>query len=124
MLAPPWLLALGLVIGLLVLIPARRLRAADLSANTIGLYALVLWLFAMVIAIRPGATRLLVPILLVAYLAPFIASPEVIGRVLGRVRPAKPPIKNVTPPDPPGLPRGDRDDGYGDLDDRGDRDET
>jgi len=31
MLAPPWLLALGLVLGLLVLIPARRLQLAGVA---------------------------------------------------------------------------------------------
>ena len=53
----PWLLALGLVIGLLVLIPARRLQLAGLSSRTIGLYALSLWILAMVVAIAPTATR-------------------------------------------------------------------
>jgi hypothetical protein len=102
MFAPPWLLALGLVLGLIVLVPAGRLRAAGLSGASIGLYAATLWGLAMVVAIRPGATRILIPVLLVAYLAPFVAPPEVIGRVLRRRRPDdRPPIKNVTPPDPP-----------------------
>jgi hypothetical protein len=102
MIAPPWLLALGLVLGLLVLLPARRLRAAGLARATVGLYALVLWGLAMVVAIRPGATRILVPVLLLAYLAPFIAAPDVVGRVLRRdAQPARPAIKDVTPPDPP-----------------------
>ena len=43
MIAPPWLIALALVLGLLVLIPARRLRAAGLSSGSVGLYALTLW---------------------------------------------------------------------------------
>jgi hypothetical protein len=114
MVAPPWLLALGLVLGLLVLIPARRLQLAGVAPRTIGLLALVLWSLAMLVAIRPGATRVLVPILLVAYLAPFVAAPDRVGRVLGRGGgrgrggPAgpggqgldrRPPPKNVTPPD-------------------------
>ena len=104
MLAPPWLLAIGLVIGLLVLIPARRLQAAGLSSGAIGLYALLLWALAMLVAIRPGATRLLIPLLLVAALAPFLASPDTIRRVLRRPPatpgpPIRPPMKNVTPPD-------------------------
>jgi len=105
-LAPPWLIALALVLGLLVLVPARRLREAGLSRGSVGVYIALLWGVAMLVAIRPGATRLLIPILLLGYLAPFIASPDLIGRILGRrPRPGDaPPIKNVTPPDPPPLP--------------------
>ena len=103
MLAPPWLLALALGLGLLVLIPARRLRAAGLSSGSVGLYALALWGLAMLVAIRPGGTRILIPLLLLAWVAPFIAGPDVLGRVLRR-QPTRPPIKNVTPPDPPPLP--------------------
>jgi hypothetical protein len=103
MLAPPWLLALGLVLGLLVLLPARRLQLAGLAPRTIGLLALTLWSLAMFVAIRPGATRVLIPILLLAYLAPFVAAPERVGRILrrgGRPGGGRPPMKNVTPPDP------------------------
>ncbi len=103
MIAPPWLLALALGLGLLVLIPARRLRAAGLSSGSVGLYALSLWGLAMLVAIRPGATRIVIPLLLLAWVAPFIAGPDVLGRVLRR-QPSRPPIKNVTPPDPPPLP--------------------
>jgi hypothetical protein len=102
MIAPPWLLALGLVLALLMLIPARRLRAAGLSSGVVGLYALAIWALAMFVAIRPGATRLVIPLLLLGYLAPFIASPEVIGRFLRRGPPRRP-IKDVTPPDPPEI---------------------
>jgi hypothetical protein len=103
MIAPPWLLALALALGLLVLIPARRLRAAGLSSGSVGLYALTLWGLAMFVAVRPGATRILIPLLLLAWVAPFIAGPDVLGRLLRR-QPSRPPIKNVTPPDPPPLP--------------------
>ena len=80
----PWLLALGLLIGLLVLVPARRLHAAGLSSAVIGGYALALWLLAMFVAVRPVASRLLVPILVLAYLAPFVAAPDTVGRFLRR----------------------------------------
>jgi hypothetical protein len=106
----PWLLALALVIGLLILVPARRLQLAGLTPRTIGLYALTLWLLAMIVAIQPVATRVLVPILLIAYIGPFVAAPDTVRRVLrqghrpgsGRAsgRPTgQPPMKNVTPPD-------------------------
>ncbi len=101
MLPAPWLLALALVLGLLVLVPARRLQLSGLSARVIGLYAVVLWLLGMAVAIRPVATRFLVPIVLVLYLAPFIAGPERVRRLLRRPPPGvdRPPIKDVTPPD-------------------------
>lgn len=106
MLAPPWLLALGLVLGLLVLVPARRLQLAGLAPRTIGLLAATLWALGMLVAIRPVASRILIPILLIAYIAPFVAAPDRLGRVLGRGGgrhgPAgEPPMKNVTPSDPP-----------------------
>ncbi len=117
MLAPPWLLALGLVLGLLVLIPARRLQLAGLAPRTIGLFALTLWALAMLVAISPGGARVLIPILLVAYLAPFVAAPDRFGRILrrgggsgGPSGGARPPVKNVTPPEtsvPPEPPPGD-----------------
>jgi hypothetical protein len=100
----PWLLALGLVLGVLVLFPARRLQLAGLSARTVGLYALAVWLLGFVMAIRPVGARFLIPIVLLAYIAPFVAAPEVVGRVLRRGAPRDPPpppMKNVTPPDDP-----------------------
>ena len=104
----PWLLALGFALGLLVLIPARRLQAADFTSRTIGLYAIALWAMGMLLAIRPLGARFLVPILLIAYLAPFIGAPEQVRRVLARGRgrmpgtPGAPPMKDVTPREPPG----------------------
>jgi hypothetical protein len=98
----PQLLALGLGLGLLVLLPARRLQLAGWSGRAIGLYALGMWLVALIVAVRPVATRFLIPILLVAYLAPFVAAPERVVHVLRRGRrgdPPPPPIKDVTPPD-------------------------
>ena len=120
--AAPWLLALGMVLGLLVLIPARRLQLAGVASRTIGLFSLSLWLLAMLVAIRPTATRILIPILLIAYIAPFVTAPERLRRVLdrggaprggaprgggatGRAT-GRPPMKNVTPADPP-EPRDD-----------------
>ena len=100
----PWLLALGLVLGLLVLLPARRLQLAGLAPRTIWLLALTMWTLGMFVAIRPVAARVLVPILLIAYLAPFVTAPDRMGRIMRRGAagsPSKPPIKNVTPTDPP-----------------------
>jgi hypothetical protein len=105
---PPWLLAVAIVVTLIILVPARRLQLAGLSSRTIGLYALSLWLLAMLLAVRPAGTRFLVPILLVAYIAPFVAAPEAVARFLRRGRGGsgpddrlgpRPPMKDVTPPD-------------------------
>jgi len=108
----PWLLALGIGLALLVLLPSRRLQLAGLSSRVVGAYALALWGLAMVIAIRPVGARFLVPILLAAYLAPFVAAPERVGRFLtrGRGRGRGPgvdrgpgadgrEVKDVTPPE-------------------------
>jgi hypothetical protein len=109
MAAPPWLLALGLVLGLLVLLPARRLQLAGLAPRTIGLLALLLWALGMLVAVSPGGARVLIPILLVAYLAPFVAAPDRVGRILrrgggpGGRGGGAPPMKNVTPPDADGA---------------------
>jgi len=118
----PWLLALALVIGLLILVPARRLQLAGLAPRTIGLYALTLWLLAMIVAVQPVATRVLVPILLISYIAPFVAAPDTVRRVLrqgdrpdsGRPSgglPGRPPMKNVTPPEA-GVPTDPPDDSH------------
>ena len=105
----PALLAIALVLGLLVLLPARRLQLAGFRGRTIGAYAAFLWALAFVLAIRPVAARFLVPILLVAYLAPFVVAPGRMARIVSRGRgrpggptgePPRPPMKNVTPPEP------------------------
>ncbi len=119
MLPAPALLLVGLVLGFLILIPARRLQLAGFSARAIGSYAVVLWGLAFLLAVRPAGTRLLVPILLVAYLAPFVVAPDRFARIVRRRRVASrpaggtsdtdhsdgpPPIKNVTPADSPRDP--------------------
>ena len=103
MLPAPWLLGLALLVALLVLIPARRLRLGGYAPRTIGLYTLVLWALAMLLVVRPIGGRLLVPLVLVGYLAPFVGAPGEVRRALDRRRPrsrgGRPPMKNVTPPD-------------------------
>jgi len=107
MLPAPALLALALVILLLVLLPARRLQVAGFGGRAIGLYALCMWAMAFFLAVRPGATRFLIPFLLVGYIAPFVVAPDRLSRIgrRGGGDPPRPPIKNVTPPDPPKDPR-------------------
>jgi hypothetical protein len=117
MLPAPALLLVGLILGLIILLPARRLQLAGFSSRAIGAYAACLWALAFFLAVRPVAARFLVPILLVAYLAPFVVAPGRLSGIVTRGRgrggaggagspratgdSLKPPIKNVTPPDPP-----------------------
>jgi hypothetical protein len=95
---PPALLAIVLVTGLLALVPTRRVHLAGWSQAAVGAYFLALWIGAAVIAWAPGTARFLVPIVLVAYLAPFVTLRAGVDRLLGRPRPPAP--RNVTPRDP------------------------
>jgi hypothetical protein len=109
MLPAPALLAVGLVLALIILLPARRLQLAGFSGRAIGLYAVCLWALAFFLAVRPFAARFLIPILLIAYLAPFVVAPGRLSGIVSRGRgrggpgaagdPPKRQIKNVTPPD-------------------------
>ncbi len=96
----PWFLALALVVALVVLLPARRLQLGGLSGRAIGIYVLFVWALGMAVIVRPGVTRFLIPILLVAYIAPFVAGPDRIARFnrRGRRGPPARPMKDVTPP--------------------------
>ena len=96
----PWLLALALGVAFVVLLPARRLQLGGLSGRAIGIYAVFVWSLGMAVILRPGVTRFLIPILLVAYIAPFVAGPDRIARWnrRGRRSPPPTPIKDVTPP--------------------------
>jgi hypothetical protein len=103
----PALLAIALVLGLVVLLPARRLQLAGFRGRSIGGYAAFLWVLAFVLAIRPVAARFLIPILVIAYLAPFVVAPARMARIMARGRgprrvdPLRPPMKDVTPPPEP-----------------------
>ena len=111
----PLLLVIVLVAALVGLIPVWRLRIAGWPPRWLVL-AWVLYAASIFLAVRaPLATRFLLPILVLAYVAPFIAGPERLTRVLrGPGEPARPVI-DVTPPAAAGLPGGDAgDDGAGD----------
>ena len=111
----PLLLVIVLVAALVALIPVWRLRIAGWPPRWLVL-AWVLYAASIFLAVRaPLATRFLLPILVLAYVAPFIAGPERLTRVLrGPGEPARPVI-DVTPPAAAGLPGGDAgDDDAGD----------
>jgi hypothetical protein len=104
----PALIALFLVAALVALLPVWRLRLAGWSRGAL-FTAWLLYALGIFVAVRfPGPMRFLLPILVIAYVAPFVVGPERLARVLGRrTPPGPPPIKNVTPPPPPSLPDGD-----------------
>ncbi|HWP62811.1 MAG TPA: hypothetical protein VNO86_05015 [Candidatus Binatia bacterium] len=102
--ANPALLAFLLVLALLALLPARRLHLAGWSGRAILAYYLALLGLGVLTVELRALGRLLVPVLIVAYLAPFVTIGDGLGRLLGTrgrrpPRPeAGPPPKNVTPP--------------------------
>ncbi len=111
----PLLLVIVLVAALVGLIPVWRLRIAGWPPRWLVL-AWVLYAASIFLAVRaPLATRFLLPILVLAYVAPFIAGPERLTRVLrGPGEPPRPVI-DVTPPPAAGLPGGETgDDDFGD----------
>jgi len=69
---PPSLIAILLVTALLALLPTRRLYLSGRSQGLVSAYFLVLWSAASLAAWAPGALRLIVPIVVIAWLAPFV----------------------------------------------------
>ena len=103
----PQTLGLGLLLALLALVPTRRLAQRGASQATLTAYFLGVWLLS-VVTVLAGGHRLLVAVLLVAYLAPFVtlsAGFAELGRRFGfgvgrsPREPVRPPMKDVTPPD-------------------------
>ena len=100
-------LVIAVVVALVVLIPTRRLQLAGWSRDAMWTYFAFVWILGVVVSILPAPARFLVPILLVAYLAPFVSVRAGIDYLFGSrrqdppVEPEQPPIKNVTPPDSP-----------------------
>lgn len=101
---PPALVLLFLVAALLAMIPVWRLHRAGWSAGSL-FTAWVLYLVGIFVGVRfPGGLRFLLPILVLAYVAPFVAGPERLTRLFGRRREEPHVIIDVTPPPAPGLP--------------------
>jgi len=100
----PLLLLIALVAGLLALLPVWRLHQAGWPARTLLTAWVVYWLAIFVGMRFPGPLRLLLPVLFVAYVAPFVAGPERLARVIRRRRPEPGVIIDVTPRPAPGLP--------------------
>ncbi len=104
----PALVLSFLVAGLIALIPVWRLHVAGWPPRTL-LTAWLVYAAWILISVRfPGPVRFLLPILVLAYVAPFVAGPERLSRVLNRQRAERPgvvidvtPRPSVGPPEPP-----------------------
>lgn len=100
----PALLVTLLVAALLALVPVWRLRVAGWPPRAL-LAAWLVYATGILLAVRfPGPFRVLLPILVLAYLAPFVAGPERLTRVLRGRRPGRGVVIDVTPRPLPGLP--------------------
>ena len=104
---PPFVIALVLVVGVVALVPARRLFLAGRSTGFIATWFAAVWVLGVIVVLAPGLARLVVPVLVVLYIAPFFSWPAAIARVLSRREAPRPPLKNVTPrtQDEPNTPR-------------------
>jgi hypothetical protein len=100
----PGLLILLLVACLLALLPVWRLRVAGWPPRSLFIAWLSYAIGIFVIVRFPGPFRFLLPILVLAMIAPFVAGPERLTRVLRGRRPPDRAIIDVTPRTPPGLP--------------------
>ena len=96
----PVLIAMLLLVMLAALIPVRRLSAAGWSAGSL----FGAWLFysiGLFAGLRfPGLARYVLPVLIIAFVLPYVARPERLKPLFGKRRP---PVINVTPPPAPGL---------------------
>ncbi len=114
------LVLLLIVACLVAMLPVWRLRVAGWPAR----WMLVAWLvyaIGIILAVRfAGGFRFLLPILVLAYVAPFVAGPERLARVLRGRRREEPVVIDVTPKAALGLPAPPRSDvagpGVGDDD--------
>lgn len=109
----PILLATLLLVGILALIPVWRLRVAGWPPRWLFGAWIVISLMALLVLRLPGPARFLVPFLVLAYVAPFVAGPERLTRVLGggsAGREVRGVIIDVTPRLPPRPGDGDGDD--------------
>jgi hypothetical protein len=99
----PVLLLTLLVAGLVALLPVWRLRVAGWPTRWLAI-AWVVYAVLIVVAIRLPVVRFVIPILVLAFLAPFVAGPERLTRVLVGRRTTPGVIIDVTPRPPAGIP--------------------
>jgi hypothetical protein len=75
---------LAIVLAGLMLIPTRRLYLAGWRGWPLWAYFFVLVGFGLIVAQLRAPARFLVPLLVIAYLAPFVTGRAGIDRLLGR----------------------------------------
>lgn len=85
------------VIGLLVMIPTRRLFLAGWTPPALTTYFLAMLALGLFVAELRGPARYLIPILVLAYIAPFITARDGISRIRDRLG-GRPP-DSTRPPD-------------------------
>src|SRR4051812_50210809 len=91
-----------LLAGLLALVPVWRLRVAGWPpAWLLGAWVTYAVLILLVMRFA-GLTRFVLPVLVVAYVLPYVAGPERLARVLRGRAQASRPVINVTPEPPRG----------------------
>ncbi|HYO43433.1 MAG TPA: hypothetical protein VES19_09575 [Candidatus Limnocylindrales bacterium] len=100
----PTLILVILAAMLLAMLPVWRLRVAGWRPGVL-FWAWVVYAVALVVVLRfPGPARFLVPILVLAFVAPFVAGPERLTRLFGPRTPPARPIIDVSPKPGPELP--------------------
>lgn len=70
----PLLVAIALAAGLLALLPTARLRTAGLGPRALGAYWLGMVALGVLALEQRGPARIVIPVLVVAYVAPFVAA--------------------------------------------------
>ena len=80
----PLLLLATIVAALIALIPVWRLQRAGWSQRSLTIIWLVLSGALVLVLTAPSVGRLLVPLLVLAFLAPFVTSPERLLQLIRR----------------------------------------
>jgi hypothetical protein len=96
-------LFLLLLAALLALLPVWRLHVAGWPARWLALAWLAYGVAILFVLRFPLASRFLIPLLIVAFLAPFVAGPERLSRVLAVRRREPGVVIDVTPRPSPSL---------------------
>jgi hypothetical protein len=101
----PALLLTILIAGLVALLPVWRLHVAGWPPRTL-FTAWVIYAAGVFAGARfPGAFKYLLPVLVLAYVAPFVAGPERLSRLLNGRGHGNGVVIDVTPRPAPGIPK-------------------
>jgi hypothetical protein len=81
----------------LALLPTRRLFVSGWTTRPLAAYFVAVFGLGLLLALTRGRIGFLLPVLVLAYVAPFITARSGIRAVRDRLNPG---VKNVTPTDP------------------------